>query len=149
MTIPDFDENGNLPPGIHWTTYEAFEERFGTNGSRRSQIEGLKKAMEHLKNAGCRTIYINGSFITDKPKPNDFDACWDTEDVNFKYLQTHAPKLLNTSDRNAQKATYKGEIFPSEQPVGIYAMNSLEFFQRDREKNPKGIIAIDLLRWEA
>jgi len=39
-------------------------------------------------------------------------------------------------------------IFPSEQPVGIYEMNSLELFQRDREKNIKGIIAIDLLRWE-
>jgi hypothetical protein len=148
MTIPDVDEIGNLQPGIHWTTYEEFEERFGTNATRLRQIEGLKKAMVHLKNAGCRTIYINGSFITNKPKPNDFDACWDTEDVNAKYLQAHAPKLLNPSDRNAQKATYRGEIFPSEQPVGIYAMNSLEFFQRDREKNPKGIIAIDLLRWE-
>ncbi|WP_198954051.1 hypothetical protein [Moorena bouillonii] len=47
------------------------------------------------------------------------------------------------------KAIYKGEIFPSEQPVGIYEMNSLEFFQKDRDKNAKGIIAIDLLRWEA
>ncbi len=82
-------------------------------------------------------------------KPGFLFSYWDTEDVNFQYLQTNAPKLLNTSDRSAQKATYKGEIFPSEQPAGIYAMNSLEFFQRDREKNPKGIIAIDLLRWEA
>jgi hypothetical protein len=31
--------------------------------------------MEHLRAAGCRTIYINGSFVTDKLNPNDFDAC--------------------------------------------------------------------------
>ena len=123
MTIPDFDENGNLPPGIHWTTYEEFEERFGTNFTRLRQIEGLKKAMKQLKNAGCRTIYINGSFVTTKPKPNDFDACWDTEDVNINYLLTHAPALLNLSDRNAQKAIYKGEILPKpkeETPMGAY-----------------------------
>ncbi|NEO11336.1 MAG: hypothetical protein F6J98_01120 [Moorea sp. SIO4G2] len=138
MTIPGFDEKGNLPPGIHWTTWLEFQERFGTNVTRLRQIEGLKKAMEQLKAAGCRTIYINGSFVTSKPRP-----------VDVNYLLTHAPRLLNPIDRDAQKAIYKGEIFPSEQPVGIYEMNSLEFFQKDRNKNAKGIIAIDLLRWEA
>lgn len=148
MTIPSFDEKGNLPPGIYWTTWLEFQERFGTNVTRLRQIEGLKKAMEQLKAAGCRTIYINGSFVTTKLRPNDYDACWDTEDVDVNYLLTHAPILLNPIDRDAQKAIYKGEIFPSEQPVGIYEMNSLEFFQKDRDKNAKGIIAIDLLRWE-
>lgn len=42
-----------------------------------------------------------------------------------------------------------GELFRSDQPVGDYGLASLEFFQRDRQFNPKGIIAIDLLRWES
>ena len=74
--------------------------------------------MEQLKAAGCRTIYINGSFVTTKAEPGDFDACWDKDDVDIDYLRKNAPTL------------------------------SIDFFQRDREQNPKGIIAIDLLRWE-
>jgi hypothetical protein len=104
--------------------------------------------MEQLQAAGCRTIYINGSFVTSKLQPNDFDACWDREEVDLEYLRIHAPRLLTHTDRDAQKAKYRGEIFPTDQPVGLYNISSLDFFQRDRRGNSKGIIAIDLLRWE-
>jgi hypothetical protein len=60
----------------------------------------------------------------------------------------NAPRLFNYSDRNAQKAKYRGEIFPSDEPVGNYGDNSFEFFQKDRRHRKKGIIAIDLMRWE-
>ena len=111
-------------------------------------MRGLRMAMEQLKAGGCRTIYINGSFVTIKPDPGDFDACWDSEDVDYDYLRKNAPRLLNHLDRSAQKSKYKGEIFRSDQPVGDYDLTSIEFFQRDRQLNPKGIIAIDLLRWK-
>jgi len=58
-------------------------------------------------------------------------------------------RLLNHYDRAGQKAKYRGEIFPSQQPIGNYGSNSFEFFQRDRKGNVKGIIAIDLMRWES
>ncbi|MEG4532330.1 DUF6932 family protein [Microcoleus sp. D2_18a_D3] len=145
--IPEFDENGNLPPGVHFCEWEEFVERFGSNELRLRLMRGLRMAMEQLKAGGCRTIYINGSFVTIKPDPGDFDACWDSEDVDYDYLRKNAPRLLNHLDRSAQKSKYKGEIFRSDQPVGDYGLNSIEFFQRDRKLNPKGIIAIDLLRW--
>ncbi|WP_236739270.1 DUF6932 family protein [[Phormidium ambiguum] IAM M-71] len=145
--IPEFDENGNLPPGVHFCEWEEFVERFGTNDLRLRLMRGLRMAMEQLKAAGCRTIYIDGSFVTIKPDPGDFDACWDREDVDYDYLRQNAPRLLNHLDRAAQKSKYKGEIFRSDQSVGDYGLTSIEFFQRDRKLNPKGIIAIDLLRW--
>lgn len=111
-------------------------------------LEGLASAMEELKAAGVRTIYINGSFVTSEANPNDFDACWDRDDVDLEYLMTNAPTLLNLTDkRAAQKAKYKGELFPSDQPVDNYGTISIDFFQRDRLQNKKGIIAIDLVRW--
>ncbi|MEQ8464923.1 MAG: hypothetical protein RIC07_15245 [Coleofasciculus sp. E1-EBD-02] len=112
-------------------------------------IDGLELAMTKLKAAGCRIIYIDGSFVTSKPNPGDFDACWEPEDMDYDYLRKNAPRLLNHLDRSAQKSTYKGELFRSDQPVGDYGLASLEFFQRDRQFNSKGIIAIDLLRWES
>ena len=38
-------------------------------------------AIDSLRRAGCRTVYIDGSFATSKEIPNDFDVCWDEEDV--------------------------------------------------------------------
>jgi hypothetical protein len=146
--IPEFDEYGNLPPGVHFCEWEEFVLRFGTTVKRLNLINGLKLAMTQLKAAGCRTIYIDGSFVTIKSKPNDFDACYDRDAVDMAYLRVNAPILFNYLDRHAQKAKYKGEIFPSDQPVGSYGENSFEFFQKDRIKNKKGIVAIDLLRWE-
>jgi hypothetical protein len=145
--IPEFDENGNLPPGVHFCEWEEFVDRFGTNDLRLRLMRGLRMAMEQLKASGCRTIYINGSFVTTKLDPADFDACWEPEDVDYDYLRKNAPRLLNHWDRSAQKSKYKGEIFRLDQPVGDYGLNSIEFFQRDRTLNPKGIIAIDLFRW--
>ena len=147
LEIPPFDENGNLPPGVHWADWSDFKERFGTTYRRNVLILGLEAVMEQLKAAGCRTIYINGSFVTQEPKPNDFDACWDRDDVDIDYLRKNAPIVLKYYDSPAQKAKYGGEIYQSDQPVDD-SIISIELFQRDRDLNRKGIIAIDLLTWE-
>ncbi|NER37518.1 MAG: hypothetical protein F6J93_26745 [Oscillatoria sp. SIO1A7] len=148
LEIPPFDENGNLPPGVHWADWSDFKERFGTTPRRIGLIPGLEAVMEQLKAAGCRTIYINGSFVTNKPDPKDFDACWDRDDVDIDYLRKNAPIVLNFYNPSAQKAKYGGEIYPSDQPA-YGATMTMDLFQRDRyKKNPKGIVAIDLLRWD-
>jgi hypothetical protein len=54
---------------------------------------------------------------------------------------------MNYYDSAAQKAKYKGEIYSSDQPVDESTI-SIEFFQRDRKQNRKGIVAINLLEWE-
>lgn len=149
--IPEFDENGNLLLGIHWATWEEFVDRFGTTPRRLRMIEGLKTAMEQLQSAGCQTIYIDGSFVTNKPNPGDFDACWDSDGVDINYLESIAPTLYKFAQKRAeQKARYRGEIFPSNYPANSYGTTYLDFFQFDtRTDAHKGIIAIDLLRWEA
>jgi hypothetical protein len=68
---------------VHFCEWEEFVERFGINALRLCLMRGLQMAMEQLKAAGCRTIYINGSFVTIKSDPGDFDACWDREEVNI------------------------------------------------------------------
>ncbi|WP_354634759.1 DUF6932 family protein [Planktothricoides raciborskii] len=133
--IPEFDENGNLPPGVHFCEWEEFVDRFGTTDLRLRLMRGLQMAMQQLKAAGCRTIYINGSFVTSKSDPGDFDACWDREDVDIDYLRREAPQLLKYYDRAGQKAKYKGELFASDQPVGNYGKNSFDLFQEDRKHN--------------
>ena len=75
--IPPFDERGYLPQGIYEPTWDEFWERFGTNNYRKQLLTGLRLALGNLKLAGCRRVYIGGSFITDKERPNDYDGCFD------------------------------------------------------------------------
>ncbi|MBD2615874.1 hypothetical protein H6G94_32280 [Nostoc punctiforme FACHB-252] len=148
--IPEFNDNGNLPPGVHWAEWEEFKEIFGTNLTRQRMVDGLELAMTQLKAAGCRTIYIDGSFVTTKQKPGDFDACWEDNGVDINYLQSIAPALFNFALLRAeQKIKYKGEIFPSNYPANDSGTAYLDFFQFDTRTNTrKGIIAIDLQRWK-
>lgn len=103
----------------------------------------MKEAFYSLKRAGCKVAYIDGSFVTSKYRPKDFDACWEVEGVNPSLLD---PVLLDFSDgRKAQKLKYGGELFPASVPNGSTGKTFLEFFQTDRETGErKGIVAIDL-----
>jgi hypothetical protein len=147
--IPRFNAEGKLPPGIHVCFWEAFVERFGITSHRSNLIAGLKIGMEHLRAAGCAIIYIDGSFVTDKLVPGDFDACWKTEGVDMKQLSAIAPALLKFDNKRAdQKAVYGGEFFPAGVPADRSGTLFLDFFQIDRNGKPKGIIAIDLAEWQ-
>jgi hypothetical protein len=87
--------------------------------------------------------YIDGSFVTAKEFPADFDGCWDLAGVDASKLD---PVLLDFDNgRAAQKARYMGELFPAQLPNGISGRTFLEFFQIDKQSgSPKGIIVIDL-----
>lgn len=144
--IPPFDDSGNLPPGVHEATWDEFADRFGITPQRRALLAGLYSALQVLQSAGCRAVYIDGSFVTNKLVPNDFDACWDIEGVDPDQLD---PVLLTFDDRRAaQKAKYLGELFPAQLTEGGSGGSFLAFFQVDKETgNPKGIVALDLRRF--
>lgn len=141
--IPPWKE-GLLPPGVHWADWEEVEERFGTNEQRQDLLVGLRAALVALAEVGCRTAYIDGSFVTAKERPNDFDACWDPSGVDLDGLD---PVLMDLAHpRTAQKDRYGGELFPNVAQAGG-GSPFLEFFQVDRDTGrPKGIVAMDLRR---
>ncbi len=140
--IPEFIESGNLPSGIHTATWQEIVERFGGNSHRRRLLSGLKTALQSLKNANCQRVYVDGSFVTEKEVPNDFDCCWDEEEVNGDLLD---PVLLIFDEgRAAQKAKFLGEFFPAHS-LGTIDKTFIDFFQQDKNSGePKGIVSIDL-----
>ena len=148
--IPEFDENGNLPPGIHFCEWEEFKERFSTTVPRQRLLKGLLRAMMKLKAAGCRMIYIDGSFVTSETRPQDYDACWEDDGITLGDLKSIDPVLYNLAiGSSEQKNRYGGDIFPASYPADEAGNNYLDFFQFDTRTNVrKGIIAIDLQRWE-
>jgi len=143
VTIPPFEEGGNLPPGIHDATWEEIVDRFCNTARREELLAGLQEALVTLRDAGCRRAYLDGSFVTTREKPGDFDACWEVTGVDAGQLD---PVLLTFSDaRRAQKERFGGELFPAEAAAEPHGTRFLEYFQRDKiTGEPKGIVALDL-----
>jgi len=131
--IPPFDERGNLPPGIHLARWAEILERFGENQWRRDLLEGVGRAARELRDAGCRRVWLDGSFVTDKEFPADFDLCYELVSTQVDLM---TPQLL---DRRTAKEVYGGDILPTHPPLSF-----LGFFQRDRDGRPKGIVEIDM-----
>lgn len=129
--IPAFNELGYLPPGIYEPTWAEFWDRYSTNNYRKQMLTGLRLALEKLKLAGCRRVYIDGSFVTDKARPNDYDGCFDVFGIDENLID---PIFLQP-DLAAQKAKFCGELLPNAAIAG--------FFQTDINGNAKGIIALD------
>ena len=144
--LPPFTNNGLLPRGIHWTSWDEITRRFGYTPWRRKLLDGLIEATNLLAQAGCRAIYIDGSFVTQKSTPGDFDACWDIEGVDLAKLD---PVLLTFDPgRASQKQRFGGELFPAQlsAEASYPYRRFLEFFQTDKETGKeKGIVALKLI----
>ena len=141
--IPPFDVAGNLLPGVHEATWDEIVERFGGTEKRGYLLDGLYRALLALRDAGCRRAYIDGSFVTAKSEPRDFDGCWEPDGVDLRRLD---PILFDFEPgRRAQKRKYGGELVPPPFTADAAGFTFLQFFQMETEtKRPKGIVAIDL-----
>lgn len=101
--------------------------------------------MVSLRDAGCRRVYLDGSFVTATEHPGDYDGCWDAEAVDFDLLERIAPALLTFDlGRATQKSRYGGELFLCDSQADGIGTLFREFFQMDRDGNPKGIVVIEL-----
>lgn len=143
--IPEWSANGDLPEGIHLATWLEIEARLAFSAHRRRLLAGFRQACEELQRAGCRMVYLDGSFVTTKTNPGDFDACWDIQNVDEEGLD---PVFWDLSQgRAAQKRRFLGEFFPAQLPEGATGKAFIEFFQVNKSTGePRGIIAIRLRR---
>lgn len=131
-----------LPPGIHPANMGEVAAAFATSPRRIRLFEGLVRAAKALSHAGCRRLYVDGSFTTAKRDPRDFDGRWDPTGVIVSRLD---PVLLEFGDgRAAQKAEFLGELFIASFTNGRSG-TFLDFFQIDRHTGaPKGIVQVTL-----
>jgi hypothetical protein len=73
--IPEFDDNGNPPPGIHRCTMDELKARFGRGSpERKVETAELIEFVVWAKQAGVLRLLVDGSFTTAKKAPNDVDV---------------------------------------------------------------------------
>jgi len=140
--LPPFDPtSGRLPDGEYEVDWQELVERFGWNERRRQLLDGLEEAIELLGAAGCRRLWLNGSFVTAKEEPADFDACWDPEGVDLDALD---PIFLDFRDgRAAQKRRFGGELLPNVTEAAS-GLSFSEFFRNERDTGRKGIVVLTI-----
>ena len=77
MPIPPLDANGLLPTGVHDCTLEEIKARFGTfqDSDRRPRLFAKLELFltEARASRVIQCVYLDGSFVTGKPEPNDID----------------------------------------------------------------------------
>lgn len=130
--IPEFDDRGYLPPGVHPASLEELDERFGRQSEvRRAQVESLRWLVGLVERAGARRLIVNGSFVTDVLEPNDVDC--------VVLLAEDYPR-----DSRAADELVAGLPFIDLELVedAEFAILVEEFFATDRDEFAKGVIEV-------
>ena len=140
--IPRTDsKRGYLPPGVHEAGWGDVDNSFGGNSHRAWLMQGLLAACRDLAGAGCKELLLDGSFVTAKTMPGDYDGAWETAGVDVERLD---PVFLDASNGFAAvRAKYLGDLFPAS---GVAEPGVLfrDFFQTDRDGVEKGVVLVDL-----
>lgn len=76
MPLPEFNEAGDLPPGVYRATLVELMDRFGSGTARRAAVANRLRRIFDLASAtgGLDRLIVFGSFVTDKAEPNDVDV---------------------------------------------------------------------------
>lgn len=132
MAIPaDFRADGCLSEGIHDATWAEFNDRFNTNLPRAVLLAQLLEFCQLLRAGNGAELFIDGSFITDKPEPKDVDVCFVTRSID--------DAVFTIWTKKTQKKRFPLiDIQPDD--AGTY----LEFFQTTRTGQPKGVVRLHL-----
>ena len=149
MPLPPFRSDNWLPKGHHVTDWEEIIAIFGgVSGSKRAQVlENLLEWRNSVRAIGLTGLLIlDGSFISAKPEPGDFDTIF--------VMDTGVESILAQDVESALLVNYVyckqrgwGDIFMfSEAATRQFPqMCRLDGFDHDKiTKQPKGVVEVRL-----
>lgn len=135
-----------MPPGIYETDFEELKEKMGWSRRRLALLEGLQRAVELMAASGVTRVYLDGSFVTDKDRPNDIDGCYDpAPDATAEQLEDMAPIFPPSLDNRVKaKELYGVDFFPTAATELGSGRPFLRFFQKDREGRERGVLVLEI-----
>ena len=157
--IPNFNEEGNLPPGIYRPNLHEFKNRFVVNcatSKTRGNIYSsyINYCNEIIAFNIASKNWVDGSFTTEKKDPGDIDIVvhFDALKLNsIKERVTIATRLLDKINTKSifHCHTFAVPVYPPHDPrhVQTYLQSKKweKWFSRDKiTKKSKGLIEFDL-----
>ncbi len=141
--ILDFRDDGYLPEGLHLATEAEITFRFGTATPRRRRLAlRLRRWVALSRSVGAKRLFVDGSFVTAKPEPNDVDA--------VVWLGADFVDRVSAGDVEAVELEM---MLVARQPEEIFAAEDrrdwedwIEFFARTREADGRrrGVVEVAL-----
>lgn len=142
--LPPFNENGDLPPGIHLASLSEIANRFGVGSDARTRaLVKLKHLMELAERTGrLLRFLIFGSFVSATLSPRDVDIVLIMQD-DFKLEE--APRECRTLFSHADAdARFGASIFwlregmvPQEVLADVF-----DTWQTKRDGAKRGIVEV-------
>jgi hypothetical protein len=128
VPIPTLDAHGILPAGVHAATLDEIETAFGLSNARRAALVGkLRQYVGFVQSFALFTdLYVDGSFVTDAPLPNDIDVVLELHPANLVQLLGH-PQSMAILNARGIKTQYEVHQFIEPPPCPMAA-----FFQQMR-----------------
>jgi hypothetical protein len=126
--IPTLRHDGFLPEGVHLASWSEFTSKFAYNTQRQEVSAHLLDALHDLRDSGAKDVWIGGSLVTRKLRPNDFD-------LGYASFPEHLKRMPVLWDREMMKEAYHGEMWPD--CLNYYRLNT-------RVGKRIGVVQIDL-----
>ncbi|MCE7061650.1 DUF6932 family protein [Dyadobacter sp. CY343] len=146
MHTLEFDRYGHLMPyELIETDIQTFEQYFLSSQERLKIYAEFKQLIQQLKLEALTEIWIDGSFITLKPNPQDMDVVIFIEAADYERQEI----LLSTlRQRSKSLDIYFVKSYPPEHPkyflTNFDKIDWQSFFGRNRQNLKKGIIKLSM-----
>lgn len=136
MPLPTKNQYGTFTKDVA-LKWNEFLQCYKKDRARKKLIEDAKPGFELLKAAGIETIYIVGSFASNKRKPNDIDGLFFTDGKYYK-------KEMLSEDSLDILESFGLDFYPADMPTQLTGESHLEFFRRGRNNESPGFIILSL-----
>lgn len=140
---PEFNDNGDLPVGIHQAALAEVVEHFGqSNFQRRIVAQRLVRIYDLAQSTGqVARFIVYGSFVTAKPFPNDVDIFMLMEDT-FD-LDQWSDEVAVIFDHMACQNYEGASVFWVRKMAAIGGEQAaIEFWQTKRDDTNRGIVEV-------
>jgi hypothetical protein len=142
--LPRTNEVGDLSPGVYPVTLDELIGRFGSGSEQRRLVT---RRLLHIHNLARRTGHLDrmvvfGSYVTNKPAPNDVDIILVMED-NFR-VESCPIEAKGLFDHSTAQARYGVSIFWVRPGllIGETIEEFVSYWQIKRDGSKRGIVEV-------
>ena len=143
MPLPEFSKSGDLPLGVHRASLRETLDRFAVGNPRRIAVGERLERIHRVAAATGHLVrfVVYGSFVTNKPAPNDVDVFLVMDDsFDGDHLSGESALLF---DHAAADAHFGASVFWVRRLATLGGEQQMvEYWQAKRGGGQRGIIEI-------
>jgi len=141
--LPAFNQDGNLPEGIHLAAEDEVFMRFATSSARRQWLgEQLRSLVALAQSTGqLARVFLWGSFVTNTEVPNDLDVLL-VMGTEFAVEAVPAPAQV-VFDHVQARLRFQADVFWTKASIDSQILHLwLDTYQTGKDFTRRGIVEV-------